>query len=125
VQMDGVGHDNTGVLVLAATNLPWALDPAVRRRFQKKIHIPLPDKGARTRLLRICVGNTSCGLTPGQYQELAERTEGFSGSDISILVQDALMAPIKSLHTPSYYHSVSTYKTCALRKNLATRLIYM
>ena len=33
VQMQGVGHDDTGVLVLGATNLPWALDPAIRRRF--------------------------------------------------------------------------------------------
>ena len=63
--MDGVGHDNTGFLVLAATNLPWALDPAVRRRFQTKLCIPTPDKEARARLLRVCVGNTPCGLIPG------------------------------------------------------------
>jgi vacuolar protein-sorting-associated protein 4 len=33
VQMQGVGNDETGVLVLGATNLPWTLDPAIRRRF--------------------------------------------------------------------------------------------
>ena len=43
VQMQGVGHDDTGVLVLGATNLPWALDSAIRRRFEKKVYIPLPD----------------------------------------------------------------------------------
>src|ERR1700733_15079293 len=43
VQMDGVGKDTGGVLLVGATNLPWSLDPALRRRFQKKIHIPLPD----------------------------------------------------------------------------------
>ena len=47
VQMEGVGHDDRGVLVLGATNLPWALDSAIRRRFQKRIYIPLPDFTAR------------------------------------------------------------------------------
>ena len=33
VQMNGVGHDDTGVLVLGATNIPWSLDPAIKRRY--------------------------------------------------------------------------------------------
>jgi vacuolar protein-sorting-associated protein 4 len=47
VQMQGVGHDDTGVLVLGATNLPWALDPAIRRRFERRIYISLPEYEAR------------------------------------------------------------------------------
>ena len=42
VQMQGVGNDNDGVLVLGATNIPWTLDSAIRRRFEKRIYIPLP-----------------------------------------------------------------------------------
>jgi vacuolar protein-sorting-associated protein 4 len=43
VQMQGVGNDMDGVLVLGASNVPWELDPAIRRRFEKRIYIPLPD----------------------------------------------------------------------------------
>lgn len=47
VQMNGVGNDQDGVLVLGATNCPWELDSAIRRRFEKRIYIPLPDPVAR------------------------------------------------------------------------------
>ena len=39
VQMNGVGNDVTGVLVLGATNIPWSLDAAIRRRFERRIYI--------------------------------------------------------------------------------------
>ena len=47
VQMQGVGNDNDGVLVLGATNIPWVLDAAIRRRFEKRIYIDLPEANAR------------------------------------------------------------------------------
>ena len=49
--MDGVGQDLEGVLVLGATNIPWGIDSAVRRRFEKRIYIPLPELEARLNLL--------------------------------------------------------------------------
>ena len=52
VQMQGVGKTNEKVLVLGATNLPWSLDSALRRRFEKRIYIPLPEEEAREALLR-------------------------------------------------------------------------
>ena len=48
VQMDGVGNENAGkVLILGATNIPWELDAAIRRRFEKRVYIPLPEPDAR------------------------------------------------------------------------------
>ncbi len=52
MQMDGVGHDDKGVLVLGATNIPWGLDPAVRRRFERRVYIALPEIEARLTLLK-------------------------------------------------------------------------
>lgn len=56
--MQGVGHDDKGILVLGATNFPWGLDPAIRRRFEKRIYIPLPEMPARKTLLDIMLKNT-------------------------------------------------------------------
>jgi vacuolar protein-sorting-associated protein 4 len=105
--MDGVGHDTNGILVLAATNLPWKLDAAVRRRFQRRIHISLPDYKARTRMFEITVGDTPCDLKSDDYAILGSMTEGFSGSDISIVVQEALMQPVKKIRTATHYRKVS------------------
>ena len=55
-EMDGVGKNNKGLLVRAATNTPWSLDGALLRRFQKRVYIPLPDRAARARLLEISLG---------------------------------------------------------------------
>lgn len=85
IQMNGVGKDQDGVLVLGATNIPWGLDPAMRRRFEKRIYISLPTTHARARIFEIHVGKTPCNLTKENYKELAALTEGYSGSDISIV----------------------------------------
>jgi vacuolar protein-sorting-associated protein 4 len=107
VQMDGVGNDNDGVLLLGATNLPWTLDPAVRRRFQRKIYIPLPDEKARRQLFKISAKSMAVQLSKVDYVELANLTDGFSGSDISNALQDALNVPIKKIQTSQFYKKVS------------------
>ncbi len=114
VQMDGVGHNNDGVLVLAATNLPWSLDPALRRRMQKKVYIPLPDESARAKMFEIHVGETPCGLTPAHYKDLARRAKGLSGSDIGNAVQDAKNKPIKKLSSSKHWRKVSVTAMSAI-----------
>lgn len=95
VQMQGVGKGSDGLLVLGATNVPWELDPAVRRRFEKRVYINLPEEHARAKMFKLNLGNTPNTLTEEDFQELASLTEGYSGSDISIIVKDALMEPIR------------------------------
>ncbi|KAJ8088827.1 Vacuolar protein sorting-associated protein 4 [Marasmius tenuissimus] len=97
VQMNGVGHDDTGVLVLGATNIPWQLDNAIKRRFEKRIYIPLPGPDARRRMFELHVGTTPCELSPKDYRTLADKTDGYSGSDIAIVVRDALMQPVRKV----------------------------
>ncbi|EEP81972.1 hypothetical protein UREG_06837 [Uncinocarpus reesii 1704] len=103
VQMDGVGNDTKGVLILGATNIPWQLDMAIRRRFQRRVHISLPDIAARMKMFMLNVGSTPCELTQADYRALGEMTEGYSGSDISIAVQDALMQPVRKIQSATHY----------------------
>ena len=64
-RLQGVGHgsDDKRVLMLGATNLPYALDQAVRRRFDKRIYIPLPEAPARASMFRIHLGDTPNAIT--------------------------------------------------------------
>jgi len=95
VQMQGVGNDMDGVLVLGASNVPWELDPAIRRRFEKRIYIPLPDQHARTSQYKIRLGKTPNALTEDDFLELGKASEGYSGSDITVVVKEAMMMPVR------------------------------
>ena len=106
VQMNGVGNDESDVLVLGATNIPWALDVAMKRRFEKRVYIPLPDLDARRRMFELNVGSTPCTLSVQDYRALAERTEGYSGSDIAIVVRDALMQPVRKVLNATHFKEV-------------------
>jgi len=107
VQMQGVGNDTEGILVLGATNIPWALDAAIRRRFEKRIYIDLPEANARTELFKLNLGDTPHMLTEQDIRDLGGRTEGYSGADISIVVRDALMQPVRKVQTATHFLMVS------------------
>ena len=62
--MQGVGNQGNRLLVLGATNLPWELDPAIRRRFERRIYIPLPQVESREALLKKLCSKTTNTLTP-------------------------------------------------------------
>jgi vacuolar protein-sorting-associated protein 4 len=78
-QMDGVGIDNTGVLILGATNTPWVLDEAIRRRFERRVYIPLPDLSARMQVFKTSIGTgTRHTLSDVDFKQLAASTDGLS-----------------------------------------------
>lgn len=103
VQMQGVGKDDTGVLVLGATNIPWGLDPAIRRRFEKRIYISLPEEKARLYLLKNLMKKNPHSLDEDDFNQVAAGTEGFSGSDISILVRDACFEPLRTCQRATHF----------------------
>lgn len=104
--MQGVGHDTEGILVLGATNIPWVLDAAIRRRFEKRIYIPLPEEPARATMFKLHLGNTHTELNEEDIKELARRTDGYSGADISIVVRDALMQPVRKVQTATHFKKI-------------------
>lgn len=108
VQMNGVGNDSNGVLVLGATNIPWQLDAAVRRRFERRIYIALPDAEARARMFELNIGEVPCECSPHDYQALADMTDGYSGHDIAVVVRDALMQPIRKIQQATHFKKVMT-----------------
>jgi len=105
-QMDGVGKSREQLLVLGATNTPWDLDAAIRRRFEKRIYIPLPEAEAREVMLKIHLGDTPHMLQPRDLQDIAMRTDGFSGADMGILVRDAIFEPVRRCQRAKTFKSV-------------------
>ena len=114
--------DATRVLVLAATNLPWAIDEAARRRFVRRQYIPLPEDWVRKQQVKTLLSHQKHELSDHDLDCLVKLTDGmclcstlhnrkndedniydanfnlgFSGSDITALAKDAAMGPLRSL----------------------------
>jgi len=89
-ELDGVSADNEGVLVLAATNAPWHVDPAFRRpgRFDRVLFVPPPDAPARSAILRLMLKGKP--VEEIDYDSLAKKSDGFSGADLKGLVDVAI-----------------------------------
>lgn len=98
VQLDGTGTSGQGrVLVIGATNRPQELDEAARRRFTKRLYIPLPEELDRELLLGVLLAKNNHRLVDADIKKLAKETEGFSGADLKSLSTDAAMGPIRQL----------------------------
>uniref|UniRef100_A0A671M0L4 Katanin p60 ATPase-containing subunit A1 n=1 Tax=Sinocyclocheilus anshuiensis TaxID=1608454 RepID=A0A671M0L4_9TELE len=100
VQMDGVGGAQESddpskmVMVLAATNFPWDIDEALRRRLEKRIYIPLPTAQGRAELLKINLREVEVA-SDVDLTLIAEKIEGYSGADITNVCRDASMMAMR------------------------------
>lgn len=93
VEMDGM-EENTGIVVVAATNRPDVLDPALLRagRFDRQITVSLPDRKGREAILRVHARNKHISEEV-DLGALAKRTPGFSGADLeNVLNESAILA---------------------------------
>jgi transitional endoplasmic reticulum ATPase len=89
-ELDGFAQDNAGVLILAATNVPWAVDPAFRRpgRFDRVLFVPPPDQAARRDILAgLLAKRPTSGTIDLDF--IARNTSGFSGADIADVIETA------------------------------------
>jgi transitional endoplasmic reticulum ATPase len=94
-EMDGIQASNEGVLILAATNAPWHLDPAFRRpgRFDRILFVPPPDAPARAAILRIQLKGKP--VQDVDCDHLAKKTDHFSGADLKAVVDTAIEAKLR------------------------------
>ncbi|MBR5754962.1 MAG: ATP-dependent zinc metalloprotease FtsH [Erysipelotrichaceae bacterium] len=95
VELDGM-TDNVGIIVIAATNRPDVLDPALLRpgRFDRQITVSLPDVKGRKAILEVHARNKK--LAPGvDLEALARRTPGFSGADLENVLNEAAILTVR------------------------------
>lgn len=132
-ELDGIDNNNEGVLILAATNTPWNLDPAFRRpgRFDRIVFVPPPDAASREAILRLKLKDKP---TEGiDYSQVAGKIENYSGADIDAIIDmaiemklessfsDGIPRPLetKDLLTAAKKHKPSTQEWFMTAKNFA------
>ncbi|MHA1445089.1 MAG: AAA family ATPase [Candidatus Heimdallarchaeaceae archaeon] len=95
--MDGLSSSETDrIVTVGATNMPESIDGAFRRRFERRIYIPLPDLPARSAIFLFNTRGVELA-DDTDFEVLAEITEGYSGSDIAMVCREAVMTPIREL----------------------------
>ena len=96
VELDGFG-ENSGVIVIAATNRPDVLDPALLRpgRFDRQIMVGLPDKNGREAILKVHARNKK--VSPEvDFGNIASRTPGFSGAQLENVLNEAAILAVRT-----------------------------
>jgi len=89
--IDQISFVKNGVLLIGATNHPRILDEAAWRRFDEVVEFPLPDRAMRQAILEKVAATIECDC---DFADLAARTEGFSGSDLRMMMKEAVMSAL-------------------------------
>lgn len=107
VEMDGFGP-NEGVIVMAATNRPDILDPALLRpgRFDRRITVMRPDMAGRTAILKVHAKDKPLDSSI-DLEEIAKLTPGFTGADLANLLNEAALLAARKNADKIYYEDIS------------------
>ncbi|XP_061192634.1 folliculin-interacting protein 1-like [Saccostrea echinata] len=98
IQLDGAATlSDERILVIGATNRPQEIDEAARRRFVKRLYIPLPEGEARKQIVLNLLSQQKYQLTAAELDAIQQQSEGYSGSDMSYLCKEAALGPIRSM----------------------------
>ena len=107
VEMDGF-EANEGIILVAATNRPDVLDPALLRpgRFDRRVVVPLPDWNGRLQILNVHVQRKKVPVAPDVNLEIiAKGTPGFSGADIENIVNEAALIAARKTDRTEVFHA--------------------
>ncbi|KAH8235455.1 hypothetical protein KR032_000590 [Drosophila birchii] len=92
--LDGMEHTLKGVFVLASTNLPWDIDEAFLRRFEKKLLVQLPNQAERSCLIGRLLG-TCISMTPKLLEQLVQISDQFTGDEIRLACKEVSMQRVR------------------------------
>eukprot|EP00924_Labyrinthula_sp_SR-Ha-C_P016049 snap_masked-scaffold_4-processed-gene-17.32-mRNA-1 protein AED:0.05 eAED:0.05 QI:0/-1/0/1/-1/1/1/0/477 len=110
--IDAKGPEANKIMVVGATNHAHELDFALRRRFEKRIYLPLPGIQTRYRIFRQSLvedtdeGKKAPMFTEAELGEFAKRTKGFSSADVAVISRDILMLPVRKCLHAKYFKYV-------------------
>ncbi|CAF0834417.1 unnamed protein product [Rotaria sp. Silwood1] len=111
VQMQSIAKDNSRILILATTNIPWALDTDIQRSFQKRIYTPLPDVNERAAMFKIYLSVSNYHtIKDDEWAQLARKAEHYSGADIDVVCREALLGSIRRLGSATHFKKVQNLK---------------
>jgi vacuolar protein-sorting-associated protein 4 len=94
--VEGFGTGDELLVTVGATNTPWDIDAAMRRRFERRVYITLPEREAREKMFAIHTKGVPLH-DDVDFAQLAEITGGYTAADIALLCREALMQPIREL----------------------------
>jgi len=126
MELDGFKDKVKGLMVIAATNVPWDLDEAAYRRLPAMIYVPLPDRASRLWILKKLIQDIE-RAGDIDYELLTDNTDGFSGSDLNQLVKSTSKSCYcrsfdsskpKLIETQDFLNILKTFSRSVSRKNL-------
>jgi cell division protease FtsH len=98
-EMDGFAeHNDVTMIVIAATNRPDVLDPAIMRRFDRQVHVGYPSTKGRHDILLVHARGVNCDIDRVDWKRLASSTSEFSGADLRNVVNEAALLAVREEH---------------------------